>query len=837
MTAAVLLSRKQIEHGLRRTDPSRDLAVVGELMQEAFGPELDASGRRMVREMKRYGRYGWLGWILARIMIPTAAFPRGYVWVEDGHVVGNAHTLRVPGFSRRWVIANVAVAKAYQRRGIATRLVEACIGDIRRQGAEEIILQVREKNEGARRLYEQLQFTIASTRTDWLCPQDGSYAPLPQTPYIRPRRHGEWHQQVELARLQYPEGLVWPLPSIESFYKPNALGLDFRSHWVWVEQERMLASISLVSGMNMNEWFVVLAAVGWEYIISFRKRAFLLIILLIILMLKPAFWMIKNHPFQNVYFNEIVGGLNGAYSNYETDFLSFSGKQAMEWLLKNEDILSIQKLIVSNIETETLKYYADKHEHKLDIRWTRGYNLGELNWDYAILTSRSMSKTQIQNKAFPPKGSIHTIYADEVPLISIVKKSHEHNFLGYKFIKEQTFDSAVFHFQKSLEFDSMNAEIHCMLGAAYSSLKNYSMAEKHLRRSVDLFPENFVAYDYLGYLYFLRGETDNAFKQYFKSYQTRNSYLSAIINISKTYAFEKEYDSAVFWLNKAIKVKPDESLYEMLGDIYLLKNEISKAINAYNFALSINPENKKVILKKQNLLKKQGEIIYMESAYKNQQRDYEYAEKLFNKGLFDSAIIIYDLILKTDSTNVAVILAKSIVLMEKSAYGRAIDQLLVGMKLDSQNFTIMYNLGVCYAQLQKYNKALLYYDKAIRINPLSSEAYNEKSVVFINMNNLNKAKTMCDSALLINPTSDRALYSRAWISKTKGNYKASLDDLNKLLSLNPSHGNAYNLRALIYYARKKYQLALEDVLSAQKCGVHVDPKFVNHLQSLNKTIK
>jgi len=264
MTAATLLSGKRVEQGVRRTDPKRDLAAVGELMQLAFGPELDASGRRMVREMKRYGQYGWFGWLLAQFMIPTAAFPRGFVWMEQGRLVGNAHMLRVPGYSQRWVIANVAVHPEFQRRGIARQLVEACIDNIHSYGAREILLQVREKNAGARKLYEQLEFYVSSTRTDWICPADPDSTGLSRNPCIRARRKGEWQKQVDLARTQYPEGLVWPIPSIETFYKPaslaGVLGLDFRKHWVWVESGRMLGSLSLISRGELSSWHLIMAA-------------------------------------------------------------------------------------------------------------------------------------------------------------------------------------------------------------------------------------------------------------------------------------------------------------------------------------------------------------------------------------------------------------------------------------------------------------------------------------------------------------------------------------------------------------------------------------------------
>ncbi len=264
MTAAVLLPGRLAEQGLRRTDPKRDLGAVGELLGLAFGSELDASGRRMVRDMKRYGKHGWLGWIAAQFLIPTATFPRGFVWMEDGQLVGNAHVLRVPGFPRRWVAANVAVHPDFQRRGIARSLMEACIQDIRQRGGTEVYLQVRERNPGARMLYEQLNFCVLSTRTDWICPRKPQPGSPQKHPVIRKRRRNEWRQQAALASSQFPEGLIWPAPSIETYFRPvslaGALGLDYRQHWVAVDHGRITGSLSLLSQPDLSSMHLILTA-------------------------------------------------------------------------------------------------------------------------------------------------------------------------------------------------------------------------------------------------------------------------------------------------------------------------------------------------------------------------------------------------------------------------------------------------------------------------------------------------------------------------------------------------------------------------------------------------
>ncbi len=46
--------------------------------------------------------------------------------------------------------------------------------------------------------------------------------------------------------------------------------------------------------------------------------------------------LIRLHPYEYVYFNELAGGFKGAYGKYETDYWVASMKEAVEWLKKNE---------------------------------------------------------------------------------------------------------------------------------------------------------------------------------------------------------------------------------------------------------------------------------------------------------------------------------------------------------------------------------------------------------------------------------------------------------------------------------------------------------------------
>jgi ribosomal protein S18 acetylase RimI-like enzyme len=264
VTAAILSRTGTGEHeqGLRPVNPRRDMASVGRLIETSFAGDLDSVGRQMVREMKAFGRAGWLGWLAGRLFLPPAAFPLGYVWQEEGRLVGNASLLPIGRGFNRWVLANVAVAPDHRRRGIARRMVRACLDLAAHRGVGEVVLQVRSDNEAAISLYRHLGFGVLTTRTEWLRSNGERPAPGPGF-VVRRRREGEWRLQWLQAQRLYPEGLYWPYPLNNAWFRPDGW-LAFLSpaparHWVVANPDGGLAgSISARFSQDSRGWRLAL---------------------------------------------------------------------------------------------------------------------------------------------------------------------------------------------------------------------------------------------------------------------------------------------------------------------------------------------------------------------------------------------------------------------------------------------------------------------------------------------------------------------------------------------------------------------------------------------------
>ncbi len=239
MSAASLLKTAP-PNGLQPVDLSRHLSGIADLIELCFSHELDASGRGLIRELKWLSRTGPALGLLQWMLLGQQPWNLGYVWVEDGRVVGTVSTQRSAARAHSWLVANVAVHPDYRRKGIALALMRATLDLIRRQGGSEALLQVDDDNLGAVALYREMGFLRVTTQTTWM--RSGYTAPpdfRTSAFDMRLRGRGEWADQWALAALVRPEGLSWARPLQAADFQPglrawmnNFFAGRYEEHWV-----------------------------------------------------------------------------------------------------------------------------------------------------------------------------------------------------------------------------------------------------------------------------------------------------------------------------------------------------------------------------------------------------------------------------------------------------------------------------------------------------------------------------------------------------------------------------------------------------------------------------
>jgi len=137
--------------GIRAFDIGSDLRPVAELIADAFSEELDPRGKAALREMRVKSHVSGLLKLVNRSTGEFNDVFNGFVWEEDGHIVGNVTVQRADRYGSRWQIANVAVDSHFRGRGIARRLMAQALSYIESSRGQWAVLQVYAHNAAARK--------------------------------------------------------------------------------------------------------------------------------------------------------------------------------------------------------------------------------------------------------------------------------------------------------------------------------------------------------------------------------------------------------------------------------------------------------------------------------------------------------------------------------------------------------------------------------------------------------------------------------------------------------------------------------------------------------------
>ncbi len=256
MASITVPVREKSHPNLRPLNVLRDLPNVADLIELCFSSTMDSEGQRYIQDMRRAGRdASFLSWA-TRAAESTSLPLTGYVWEENGRIVGNASLVPFRHNRKRiYLIANVATHPDYRRHGIARALTEQALRHAREKKTDAVWLHVRDDNPGAIQLYAGLGFVERARRTSWQANGD-SHAETPQTDISISSRDPRWWplQQKWLARL-YPDDLAWHRNWSFSALRPglwNWLYLLFVDmnvrQWAALERDQLAAALSWVPG-------------------------------------------------------------------------------------------------------------------------------------------------------------------------------------------------------------------------------------------------------------------------------------------------------------------------------------------------------------------------------------------------------------------------------------------------------------------------------------------------------------------------------------------------------------------------------------------------------------
>ncbi len=253
---AISLSANRPLNGPRPVNLSTDVPQLVQLLQTVFGESLDGEDRHYLSEIAGHAPY--VPSALWRFNPSAARLSPGYVWEENGRIVGNVTLLpsRVYG---RFLVANVAVHPDYRRRGIARQLMLATEEGVRARNGWVILLQVVKENHAAIGLYRSLDYQVIGHMTSWYSSNSRlrRLDNMANPPVIRQLAGNQWREAFELDRSALPPDLNWPEPLTPDTYRlglwqriDNFLNGRQMENWITKDANQQLTGLASIR----TEW-------------------------------------------------------------------------------------------------------------------------------------------------------------------------------------------------------------------------------------------------------------------------------------------------------------------------------------------------------------------------------------------------------------------------------------------------------------------------------------------------------------------------------------------------------------------------------------------------------
>lgn len=177
--------------------------------------------------------------------------------------------------------------------------------------------------------------------------------------------------------------------------------------------------------------------------------------------------------------------------------------------------------------------------------------------------------------------------------VNDAQKASAHYQLGVSYLNDNNIQPAFVEFQKALEFDSNDKNIHNALGVIYlQKLEDYPKAIYHFKEALDIDEDFSEAANNLGNAYAKLGEYENAIESYKKAISNplyKNASI-ALNNMGMVYYRLGRYDDAIDAFKEALKRYSSFHLpYYGLALCYNAKGLYGEAANAMTRAVEFDP--------------------------------------------------------------------------------------------------------------------------------------------------------------------------------------------------------------------------------------------------------
>ncbi len=235
------------------------------------------------------------------------------------------------------------------------------------------------------------------------------------------------------------------------------------------------------------------------------------------------------------------------------------------------------------------------------------------------------------------------------------------------------------------------------------------------------------------------------------------------------------------------------------GNFLFMLKQINMAIEAYSYAIDLNPNNA--------------------AAYNNQGIAHD------DKGEVDKAIKDYNKAIKLNPNYVYAYNNRGIAYRRKGEIERAIEDYNTAIELKSNYAEAHYNRGNVYNDNGETELAIKDYNKAIKLDPNDADIYCNRGNAYFKKGEINLTIKDYNKAIKLNPNYVYAYNNRGIVYQNNGEVNKAIEDYTTAIRLESKHGMPYYNRGEVWLRLKEWDKAKTDILTARKNGLDIIARF------------
>ncbi len=394
-----------------------------------------------------------------------------------------------------------------------------------------------------------------------------------------------WHYPVKWIALTIPLAVLagfigcWVLlPRLLRRYQPLWIGLVLFAA-VFPVAYVLYKNATLHDGWRHLTFayppIVIAAALFWseslQYFSNKRLAPYLVGAALTLLMADAAAFLVRYPRISYIYFNPLIGGVKGAYGQYETDYWGISVRQGIEWLEKQGILrpdMSEVVVIATNMYYPAQQYLA-KYGDKVSLKYLKWERRCDDAWDYALYPTRFINGHTLRRGLWPPDNAVHVVEVDGAPILAILKDTTRNCALATAALKLQDWLGAVERFRQEVNDVPDNELAWGGLAQAYFNSGQVEEAKAAAEKALDISPADETANNLLGLYWLNKGDVEQAKNQFQRTIKIEPGAPTPYYYLAVIAQQQGNTAEALRYLNQLIQLAPNfRPAYELGAQLY-----------------------------------------------------------------------------------------------------------------------------------------------------------------------------------------------------------------------------------------------------------------------------